>query len=313
MENPSQPVNDVAGSSQPNQVEELLLRLEKADKECKLYQFKVERLEAMRQTLTVMLDESVAELENKSQMLSDLNADLSKTLADLQDRNAEIEKQKQELEVEKGRSEKLLLDILPQEVVNELKKFGRSYARKYEQASVLLADIKNFTSIAAGLEANELVSLLDDYFRGFDRIMDRYGIEKIKTIGDAYMCASGLFHDTPTHAVNIVHAAVDMQLFANSLGISKEVQGLPAFQFRIGIHSGAVIAGVVGARKFAYDIWGDTVNMAARMEQNGEPGKINISATTYELIKDVFNCTCRGVLPVKNAPDMQMFFVENAK
>jgi class 3 adenylate cyclase len=314
VENPS-PGTDKVNENDPGQLEldrdQLIQKLKAAEKELSLLKFKIDRLEVSRQTLTVMLEESVQELETKSDLLAQSNKELEKSLQQLKERTALIEAQKQELETEKSRSEKLLLDILPHEVVNELKLYGRSYARKYDNATVLLADIKEFSSIAENLQPNELVVHLDDYFRGFDYIMEKYGIEKIKTIGDAYMCASGLFKETPDHALNMIKAAMDMVEFSKSFGISKKIQNLPCFEFRIGIHSGPVIAGVIGVKKFAYDVWGDTVNVAARMEQNGEPNRVNISASTFNLVKDHYNCTNRGTITVKNGRNLEMYFVES--
>jgi class 3 adenylate cyclase len=158
-----------------------------------------------------------------------------------------------------------------------------------------------------------LVSMLDETFRGFDYITGKYGLEKIKTIGDAYMCAGGLPQDDENHAVNAVKAAFDMHEFVTEFSRTKIIQDLPGFEIRIGIHSGSVVSGVVGSKKFVYDIWGNTVNLAAQMEQCGEPGKINISGDTYELVKNCFTCTHRGKIPLKNKDGVDMYFVERKK
>ncbi len=228
-------------------------------------------------------------------------------------RTLEIEKQKKQLETEKTKSDALLLNILPDEIAAELKKFGKSYARRHENVSVLFADIEGFTSIAQNLTPDLLVTQLDEAFRGFDYITGKYGMEKIKTIGDAYMCASGLPLDDEEHAQNAVKAAIDMQEFITELGRSKLIQDLPVFRIRIGIHSGPVVSGVVGTKKFVYDIWGDTVNLASQMEQQGVPGKINISGQTYELVKNIFECEQRGKIPTKNKTEIDMYFVKNCK
>lgn len=214
------------------------------------------------------------------------------------------------LKEEKKRSESLLLNILPEEVANELKQFGKSYARKHDEVTILFADIKGFSSIAETLSASELVTQLDECFRAFDKIVDKHGLEKIRTIGDAYVCASGLPKPLPDNAVRAVRAALDMIAFIKGFSITKAIQDLPVFDFRIGIHTGPVITGVVGLRKFTYDIWGDAVNMAARMEQHGEPGRINISSSTYGLVKDKFTCTPRGKIEAKNKGEVEMYFVE---
>ncbi len=228
-------------------------------------------------------------------------------------RTLEIEKQKKQLETEKSKSDALLLNILPEEIAAELKKFGKSYGRKHDEVSVLFADIKGFTSIAQNMSPELLVKQLDETFSGFDYITDKYGLEKIKTIGDAYMCACGLPQDDEQHAINCVKAAIDMQQFITEFSRSKIIQDLPGFEIRIGIHSGSVVSGVVGTKKFVYDIWGDTVNLASQMEQLSQPGKINISGETYKLVKDFYNCTYRGKIAVKSKGEIDMYFITDKK
>ncbi len=221
---------------------------------------------------------------------------------------AQVEEQK--LREEKKRSDSLLLNILPEEIANELKQFGKSYARKHEEVTILFADIKGFSSIAENLSADELVTQLDECFRAFDKIVEKHGLEKIKTVGDAYVCACGLPKPVADHAVKTVGAALDMIEFIKGFGMTKKIQNLPAFEFRVGINTGSVVTGVVGLKKFTYDIWGDAVNMAARMEQHGEAGRINVSGTTYQLIKDKFKCSHRGKIEAKNKGEVDMYFVE---
>ncbi|MFI5219968.1 MAG: adenylate/guanylate cyclase domain-containing protein [Bacteroidia bacterium] len=221
---------------------------------------------------------------------------------------AQVEEQK--LREEKKRSDSLLLNILPEEIANELKQFGKSYARKHEEVTVLFADIKGFSSIAENLSAEELVTQLDECFRAFDKIVEKHGLEKIKTVGDAYVCACGLPKPVSEHAAKTVGAALDMIEFIKGFGMTKKIQNLPAFEFRVGIHTGPVVTGVVGLKKFTYDIWGDAVNMAARMEQHGEAGKINISGNTYQLVKEKFKCIHRGKIQAKNKGEIDMYFVE---
>jgi len=205
---------------------------------------------------------------------------------------------------ERRKSEKLLLNILPAETAKELKRNGKATARHYESVTVMFTDFKGFTSIAEKLSAEELVSELDFLFKKFDEIISRYNIEKIKTIGDAYMCASGLPTPNSNHAEYIIQAAIEIQNWMTAQNNK--------WNLRIGIHTGAVTAGVVGDKKFAYDIWGDTVNTASRMESSGEPNKINISGVTHELIKHKFKCEFRGKIPAKNKGEIEMYFVERA-
>jgi len=228
-------------------------------------------------------------------------------------RTQEIEKQKQIIEAAKIQSDALLLNILPAEIADELKQFGKSYARKHEQVSVLFADIKGFTSIAEKLTPVKLVTQLDEVFGAFDNIIAKYGMEKIKTIGDAYMCASGLPLADNENAIKSVKAALDMQQYIKEFAAGNKIQNLPVFEIRIGIHTGPLVAGVVGSKKFAYDIWGDAVNLASQMEQHSEAGKVNISGETYSLVKDAFNCTHRGKIEAKSKGQVDMYFVESSK
>lgn len=212
------------------------------------------------------------------------------------------------IETERERSEKLLLNVLPSDVAEELKQKGGTSARFYEDVSVLFADFVNFTKIAERITPQQLVSDLDTCFRAFDNIMGKYGLEKIKTIGDAYLSAGGLQSPYP-QTVQMVNAARDMQAWLNAWNKDRSQQNLPEYHARIGIHQGPVVAGVVGARKFAFDIWGDTVNIAARIEQASEPGKINLSGRAYEALAGQVACTYRGKLPAKNKGEIDMFFV----
>lgn len=227
--------------------------------------------------------------------------------------NSELKEKNFTIEKERKRSDELLLNILPEATANELKTTGKARARKYDSVSVLFTDFKNFTQIAEKLSAEELVAELDLYFRKFDEITEKHHIEKIKTIGDAYMCAGGIPEENKTHPTDAVLAGLEMIDFLENLQRDKIDKGLPYFQVRIGIHTGPIVAGVVGTKKFAYDIWGDTVNLAARMESSGAPGKLNISQTTYELVKDRFECTHRGKIEAKNKGQIDMYFVEQIK
>jgi class 3 adenylate cyclase/Tfp pilus assembly protein PilF len=208
---------------------------------------------------------------------------------------------------EKKRSDNLLLNILPSETAKELKKNGKVEAVKFDQVTVLFTDFVAFSKVAETVEPEQLVKSIDYYFRGFDEITSQYGLEKIKTVGDSYMCACGLPTANPSHARNVIRAAQEMIAL-----VSREMQrqdGLNHFEIRIGVHTGPVVAGIVGIKKWQYDIWGDTVNIASRMESNSEPGRINISQTTYQEIKDEFTCEYRGEIEVKNHEALKMYFL----
>ena len=209
------------------------------------------------------------------------------------------------VEQERKRSDTLLLNILPEEVAAELKEEGKTHARKYQQATILFCDFVAFSKIAESLKPEELVILIDAYFRKFDDIMEKYGIEKIKTVGDAYLAASGVPDEREHNALQVIYAAKEMLAFAKS----RETES-HHFQLRIGINTGTVIAGVVGRAKFAFDIWGDAVNIAARMEQNCEPGTINISESTFDLVQDIIPCTYRGGIEAKNKGVLKMYTVQ---
>lgn len=214
------------------------------------------------------------------------------------------------IEAEKNRSDSLLLNILPEETAHELKQNGKVRAKKFESVSVLFTDFERFTQYAEKLSPEKLVESVDYYFSKFDEIMEKYDLEKIKTVGDCYMCAGGLPFSTDDHAYKMVQAAFEIASFVQDSKNNNPLNDT-RFEIRIGINSGPVVAGVVGTKKFAYDIWGDTVNIASRMESNSEPGKINISENTYELIKDIFDCDYRGEIEVKNRGMMKMYFVNN--
>ena len=213
------------------------------------------------------------------------------------------------IERERQRADTLLQNILPEKTAEELKTYGTVKPVHYESVTVLFTDFKNFTTIAETLSPEALVQELDEYFRLFDAIVSKHGLEKIKTIGDAYMCAGGLPEPNETHALDTVNAALEMQHKIRELAVKKAALNKPFFEMRIGINTGPVVAGVVGSHKFAYDIWGDAVNIAARLEQNGEPGKINISETTWEKVREEIPCTFRGKLPAKNKGEIAMYFV----
>lgn len=216
------------------------------------------------------------------------------------------------IEIEKNRSETLLHNILPIETAMELKQNGKVEAKKFDSVTVLFTDFKGFTNFAKDLTPEELVSSVDYYFSKFDQIMEKYGMEKIKTIGDAYMCAGGLPFPTTDHPFKMILAAFEIAQFIEETKLNTK-DAVSNLDIRIGINTGPIVAGVVGTHKFAYDIWGDTVNVASRMETLSHPGRINISEYTYELVKDVFHCKYRGEIEVKNRGIMKMYFVTGIK
>ncbi|MCA6075623.1 adenylate/guanylate cyclase domain-containing protein [Fulvivirga sedimenti] len=223
-------------------------------------------------------------------------------------RNKFIQRTKRLIEKEKDRSDNLLLNILPEETAQELKESGRVKAKRFESVTVLFTDFKGFTYYSEDLTPEQLVKSVDFYFSKFDEIIEKYGLEKIKTIGDAYMCAGGLPFPSEDHALKVTQAAFEIAEFMEEMKQTKEEE-IAHFEVRIGINTGPVVAGVVGTKKFAYDIWGDTVNIASRMESNSLPGHINISENTHQLVKDHFDCIFRGEIHVKNKGMMKMYFV----
>lgn len=217
------------------------------------------------------------------------------------------------IQEQRERAESLLLNILPFQTAEELKEKGRATPRYYEKVSILFTDFKGFTAIAEKLTPHELVEELNHCFVAFDMIMDKYNLEKIKTIGDSYMCAGGIPTIMEDNPIDVVMAALEIRDFMERLKVEKAAKGKEFWELRIGIHTGPVIAGVVGKNKFAYDIWGDAVNTASRMETSGVVGQVNVSGETYELIKDRFQCTYRGKIKAKNKGEVDMYIVEGIK
>lgn len=214
------------------------------------------------------------------------------------------------LDKQKAEIEGLLLNILPSEVATELQMNGVATPRYYDQVSVLFTDFKGFTLIADALSPQEVVSELNACFIHFDEIIEKYNLEKIKTIGDSYMCAGGIPTANSTHPVDIVRAGIEIRDWMKNWNEGRKELNLPAWELRIGIHVGPVVAGVVGRKKYAYDIWGSTVNIASRIESSGQPGMVNISEAVYNLVKDQYTCFYRGKVLAKNIGDIDMYFVE---
>ncbi|MBD2756653.1 adenylate/guanylate cyclase domain-containing protein [Spirosoma validum] len=223
-----------------------------------------------------------------------------------------VRRSREALQKEKDRSEELLLNILPKEIADELKEKGSVDAQNFSSVAILFSDFKSFTQTAETMSPQQLVEEINACFKAFDLITEKYKIEKIKTIGDAYMAAGNLPHSDQQSTRNTVLAAMDMQAFIADRKEENDVIGKPAFEMRIGIHSGPVVAGVVGVKKFQYDVWGDTVNTASRVESNGQPGKVNVSESIFNLLKDddSFTFDYRGVINAKGKGDIKMYFVE---
>lgn len=219
---------------------------------------------------------------------------------------------RQRNKVKKGKqlSDALLLNILPEEVSEELKERGATTAKEFDHVTVLFTDFVDFTLAGEHMSSQELVEELHYLFKAFDKIIDKYPIEKIKTIGDAYLAVSGLPHPDEHHAENIANSALEIRDFIEK---RRNLLGDKTFAVRVGIHSGSVVAGIVGVKKFAYDIWGDTVNTAARMEQTGVPGKINVSEVTHRILKEKYHFTYRGEVEAKNMGELRMYFLEGKK
>jgi class 3 adenylate cyclase len=222
-----------------------------------------------------------------------------------------INKRTEDLIIEKEKTEALLANLLPRTTANEIMEKGKATKIKYNFVTVLFSDIQGFTKIAEEMNPEVLIDELDKFFFYFDSVVEKYGIEKIKTIGDAYMCAGGIPEKNRTNPVEVILAALEMKFYMKRLKDYSELEGMKFWDIRIGIHTGTVVAGVVGQKKLSYDIWGDTVNTASRMESSGEAGRINISGTTYEFVKEFFICEYRGKMPVKYKGELEMYFVNS--
>lgn len=233
------------------------------------------------------------------------------TMAQLELRRKLIELNgaRQALESEKTRAEELLLNILPASIAEELKNGTAVEPRYYDSVTIMFTDFQGFTRFAETLEPRSLVNDLDQYFSAFDEIISHHNLEKLKTIGDAYMCAGGLPTENRTHPVDACQAALEIQHFMERVNRQREKMRLPRWELRIGLHTGPVMAGVVGKKKFTYDIWGDAVNIAARMESNGEAGRVAISENTYHHVKDHFACEPRGQIEIKNRGRLDAYFL----
>lgn len=228
------------------------------------------------------------EIEFLSEELNEANITLENKV---EERTKQLNDSNFQLAGEKRKTDELLLNILPLEIAEELRETGSSRARRFPSVTVMFTDFKDFTRLSEQLTPEQLVNEIDHCYRQFDQVIEKYGLEKIKTMGDAYICAGGLPAMNFTHPEDAVGAALDIRDFMGKYKSDRVNRNEPFFEIRIGLHTGPVVAGIVGSKKFAYDIWGDTVNLAARMESSGEISKVNISDSTYQMIKDKFACT----------------------
>ena len=239
---------------------------------------------------------------------------IEKAYHELKIQNETVEQQKVELEKQKNLSDDLLLNILPYEVAEELKAKGSADVKLIDEVTVLFTDFIDFTILSEKFSPKDLVAEIHECFSAFDHIVQKHHVEKIKTIGDSYLAAGGLPQQSPFSAANTVRAGLEMMDFMTERKKEREGSGLLGFDMRIGIHTGSLVAGIVGVKKFQYDIWGDTVNTAHRMEIHGQAGEVNISKTTYDLIKDEreFRFINRGKIQAKNKGYLNMYFVERS-
>ena len=314
---------------------QIKLLAEKKDREVEVakQQQKLAEMETANAGAEKRKAEQEAELSKKNQNIAELQLDQAKTFRQFiyglgtllalvfimilsawyyaRVANQRLEAKNKEIEEERRKSENLLLNILPLETANELKLTGFATPKKYAKVTVLFADFSDFTKISEQLSAEQLLNELNDCFRAFDDITDRHGLEKIKTIGDGYMCAGGVPVANESNPTDAVHAAIEMQKFMQNRFEAKTKAGIPYWNMRVGIHTGHVIAGVVGTKKFAYDIWGDTVNIASRMETSCDNGKINISSSTREFVNGLFEYDFRGEVEVKHGNKVGMYFVKD--
>jgi adenylate cyclase len=257
----------------------------------------VERQEALRR----LSHQAMAQLELRRQLIE--RDSMLRELAQARDR----------AEAEKARSDRLLLDILPAAVARELKAENRVEPRFYDSVSIVFTDFRDFTGLVERLEPASLVRQLDQHFSTFDEIVARFRLEKLKTIGDAFMAAGGLPEPNRTHALDACLAALHLLDHLAKYNRQRQKLRLPLWEMRVGIHTGPVIAGVVGRHKFTYDVWGNAVNVAERMEAAGVPGRVNVSEATWHHVRTRFACEPRGSIEVKGKGEMPMYFVDRIR
>lgn len=259
------------------------------------------------------LKEAEEALNQKNEYMLALTKHLKSANQLLEQQQTEINIQNKQLEEERKKADELLLNILPFEVARQLKSKGEAKPRSYKLASVMFLDFVNFTDIARELSTRDLIYALDSYFKAFDEIIEKHFIEKIKTIGDAYMCAGGLPLSNKSNPFNLILAAFEILNYVNSKSQENATPNGLEWKCKIGISTGELIAGVVGKKKYIYDVWGHTVNIAARMQEQGQKGRVNISEYTYQYIKDYFDCSSRGMIATKRGLNLKMYFVNRIK
>lgn len=292
-------------SKQQYQLHDIYLELANLYKSIRVYDKALENYEKFHESKEAIISLNAAAKLKNLEMVN--KVELSEKETEIHRlKNIELKERNKIIREERKKSDKLLLNILPSQTARELKKNGAAKTRRYDLVTVLFCDFVNFSHTAEELSPENLVRCLDEYFRAFDEIIMKNKIEKIKTIGDAYMAAGGVPVANTTNPVDVIMAALEILEYVKK-------QDNPLFNVRIGVHSGPVVAGIVGIKKFAYDIWGDTVNIASRMESSGESGRLNISGYTYELVKDHFACFFRGKIKAKNKGIIDMYFVEAEK
>jgi adenylate cyclase len=241
------------------------------------------------------------------------NLELRRKLIELKKSHEELDRARAEIESEKAKSEKLLLNILPERIVDELKEHGRVEPRYYHSVTIMFTDFVGFTRFVESMEPNSLIQQLNQCFSAFDEIAVRCNLKRLKTIGDSYMCVGGLPDENRTHLVDICLAALEIQEFMARVNRQHEKMRLSPWELRIGIHTGPVIAGVVGTEKFTYDVWGDAVNVASFMESNGVGGRINLSKSASHRIEDLFDIEHRGSVEGKGKGPLEMYFLNRIK
>lgn len=271
-----------------------------------VYRYRVEQQRRQMVRLEMRIMERTQEIRSQNKRIAEQNKEI-----ELQKR--EVEQKSLLLREEKEKVEKLLHNILPEDTVRELSELGSTRARAFKQVSVMFTDFSGFTKAAERIEPIDLIDRLDMFFSKFDEIIEKWNLEKIKTVGDAYLCAGGMPIRSKENPIKTVLAGLEIQHFMRSQAEIDEQNGIKPWSLRVGINTGEVVAGVIGKKRYAYDIWGSTVNLAQRMEVNCKPGAVNISESTYELIEPYFVCTPRGKVMAKNSGLVNMYFVERIK
>jgi len=271
-----------------------------------IYRKRIDRIRRQKIKLELEVVKRTRKITNQNKQIKEQNKQV-----ELQ--KAKIEHQKELLQKEKEKVENILLNILPEGTASDLINKGKSKARYYKRVSVMFTDFVGFSKIAEGMKPQDLVKELDGYFTKFDELIEKYDIEKIKTIGDSYMCAGGVPIRNKSNAIEIILSALEIQDYMRNRELKAEKNNKECWKIRIGINTGEVTAGVIGQKRFAYDIWGATVNQAQRMEMHGEPGQVNISGNTYDYISPYFECTYRGKIQTKHNGMLDMYFVEGIK